>query len=145
MPSSSGRALEILSVDDDPADAMFLTEGFKASEHRVRLLTASSVDQGLGILTDPGRVRLPDLVLLDLRMPMRDGFEFLAAVRESPPPLRYLPIIVLSTSAAPDDFLKAYRLGANCYIQKPRDFEGYLRITHCIGVFWLNVVALQEP
>jgi len=142
---SPSRFFEILAVDDDPADATFLREAFQASKQPVRLVTASSVDAGLALLADRGRVRLPDMVLLDLRMPVRDGFEFLKAVRESPPPLACLPILVLSTSASPDDRLKAYCAHANCYIQKPTDFEGYVRLAHCIGEFWLNVATLLEP
>jgi len=83
----------------------------------------------------------PDLVLLDLNLPRKDGREVLAAMKQDPA-LRAIPVVILTTSQAEEDVLRAYNLNANCYVTKPVDFDQFMRIVRTIEEFWLNVVTL---
>jgi CheY-like chemotaxis protein len=87
----------------------------------------------------------PDLILLDLNLPKKDGREVLEEIKESPT-LKSIPVVILTTSASDVDILGSYRLHANCYITKPVDLEGFLKVVKSIDSFWLSVVKLpHEP
>ena len=85
----------------------------------------------------------PDLILLDLNLPKKDGREVLAEIKESAE-LKSIPVVVLTTSASEEDILKSYRLHANCYITKPVDLDGFLKVVKSIDSFWLSVVKLPR-
>jgi chemotaxis family two-component system response regulator Rcp1 len=85
--------------------------------------------------------RRPDLVLLDLNLPKKDGREVLAAMK-SDPSLKTIPVVILTTSQAEEDVVRAYKLNANCYVTKPVDFEQFTRIVQAIEQFWLTIVTL---
>jgi two-component system, chemotaxis family, response regulator Rcp1 len=87
----------------------------------------------------------PDLILLDLNLPKKDGREVLEEIKESPA-LKSIPVVILTTSASEEDILRSYRLHANCYITKPVDLAGFLKVVKSIDNFWLSVVKLpHEP
>lgn len=140
----AGRPIHVLLVEDDPGDVRLTQEALKRSKLLVMITVVSDGEQALQYLRRMGpyssSVR-PDLVLLDLNLPKVDGREVLAAVK-SDPELRMVPIVVLTTSAADADILKAYGLGGNCYITKPVGFEEFRRIVRAIEEFWFEVVKL---
>jgi CheY-like chemotaxis protein len=85
----------------------------------------------------------PDLILLDLNLPKKDGREVLEEIKESPA-LKCIPVVILTTSASEADVLRSYRLHANCYITKPVDLDGFLKVVKSIDNFWLSVVRLPR-
>jgi len=138
------RTIDILMVEDDPGDVRLTREALKGSK---LLHSLNVVEDGVAALDylrrDPPyqeAVR-PDLVLLDLNLPRKDGREVLAAMKQDPT-LRAIPVVILTTSQAEEDVLRAYHLNANCYVTKPVDFDQFMRIVRTIEEFWLNVVTL---
>ena len=85
----------------------------------------------------------PDLILLDLNLPKKDGREVLEEIKQSPA-LKSIPVVILTTSASEEDILRSYRLHANCYITKPVDLDGFLKVVKSIDNFWLSVVKLPH-
>lgn len=143
MSGASGRLADLLFVDDDLDDARFLLRGFEALSQRVRLRCAASVDEALAQLGP--QARPPDILLLDIRLPGRGGFELLDIVRGGREPLRCTPVIMLSVSNDPHDIRRAYCNGANAYIRKPADLGGYVKLAHCLTDFWLGAATLVHP
>lgn len=141
MPS---RPIQVLLVEDDPGDVRLTEEALKRSKLLVMMNVVGDGEQALQYLRQVGpyvgAVR-PDLVLLDLNLPKVDGREVLAAVKADPD-LRPIPVVILTTSAADGDILKAYGLGGNCYITKPVGFDEFRRIVRAIEEFWFEVVKL---
>ena len=138
------RSIDILLVEDDPGDIRLTREALKGSK---LLHDINVVEDGVAALDYLRRrspyehaVR-PDLVLLDLNLPRMDGREVLAVMKQDPA-LRAIPVVILTTSQAEEDVLRAYNLNANCYVTKPVDFDQFMRIVRTIEEFWLNVVTL---
>ena len=138
------RTIDILMVEDDPGDVRLTREALKGSK---LLHSLNVVEDGVAALDYLRRnapyqdaVR-PDLVLLDLNLPRKDGREVLAAMKQDDA-LRAIPVVILTTSQAEEDVLRAYNLNANCYVTKPVDFDQFMRIVRTIEDFWLNVVTL---
>ena len=141
MPS---RPIQVLLVEDDPGDVRLTEEALKRSKLLVMMTVVGDGEQALQFLRRVGPyagVVRPDLILLDLNLPKVDGREVLAAVKADPD-LRPIPVVVLTTSAADNDILKAYGLGGNCYITKPVGFDEFRRIVRAIEEFWFEVVKL---
>lgn len=140
----SSRPIQVLLVEDDPGDVRLTEEALKRSKLRVMMNVVGDGEQALQYLRQvgpyAGSVR-PDLVLLDLNLPKVDGREVLAAIKADPD-LRPIPVVILTTSAADGDILKAYGLGGNCYITKPVGFDEFRRIVRAIEEFWFEVVKL---
>jgi CheY-like chemotaxis protein len=136
--------IEVLLVEDDPGDVLMTQEAF--AEHKVgnRLQVVADGDEALAYLRQQGRyagaVR-PDLVLLDLNLPRRDGREVLAEIKADEN-LRHIPVVVLTTSAADEDILRSYELHANAYVTKPVDFEQFISVVRRIDDFFVSVVKL---
>lgn len=145
--SESVRAIEILMVEDNPGDVRLTREAFKDGRVWNRLHV---VEDGIAALDFLYRrapyeqVPRPDVILLDLNLPRMDGREVLSVIK-SDPPLRIIPVVVLTTSQAEEDVLRAYNLNANCYVTKPVDLEQFFRIVRAIEDFWLTVVRLPSP
>lgn len=142
----SGKPIEILLVEDNPADVRLTEEALKEGKVRNNLhVTRDGVD-ALEFLMRVGKyadaVR-PDLILLDLNLPRKDGREVLAAIKADPD-LKLIPVVVLTTSSAEADILKSYKLHANCYITKPVDLDQFVKVVKSIDDFWLTVVRLPE-
>ena len=141
---ASARPIEILMVEDNPGDVRLTREALKSCKV---LNTLHVVDDGVLALDFLHRrapyeqaVR-PDLILLDLNLPRMDGRQVLAAVK-SDPDLKVIPVVVLTTSEAEEDILRAYHLAANCYVTKPVDLHQFNRIVQAIENFWLTIVTL---
>jgi CheY-like chemotaxis protein len=139
-----GTPIEVLLVEDDPGDVLMTREAFE--EHKVhnRLTVVSDGAEALSYLRREGEfadaVR-PDLILLDLNLPRRDGREVLEEVKKDPD-LGRIPVVVLTTSAADEDILRSYQFHANAYVTKPVDFERFIAVIRQIDEFFVSVVKL---
>jgi CheY-like chemotaxis protein len=145
-PKPAGQPIEVLLVEDDPGDVLLIREAFDFNKVHNNLNVVNDGEQALDYLRGTGdyvgRTR-PDLVLLDLNLPRKDGREVLADVK-SDPDLRTIPIVVLTTSEAEEDVLKSYQLHANAYVTKPVDFERFVSIVRQIDDFFVSVVRLPS-
>jgi two-component system, chemotaxis family, response regulator Rcp1 len=142
--SFTGRAVEILLVEDSPSDVELTREALETAKVKSRLHVVEDGVAATDFLFRRGRFAAapePDIVLLDLNLPTKDGREVLAEVKTNPD-LAKIPIVVLSASQAEEDVLRAYQLHANCYIAKPVDFNQFLKIISLIEQFWLKLVQL---
>lgn len=132
--------IEILLVEDNPADVRLTQEALREGKVRNNLHIARDGEEALAFLRREGEPR-PDLILLDLNLPRRDGREVLKEIK-SDPRLMTIPIVVLTTSAAEADIVKSYSLHANCYITKPVDLDQFITVVKSIDDFWLTIVKL---
>lgn len=147
MGDSEGpRILHILSVEDDPTDIRLLHEALKESESWCYMSSARNGAEALDILFQRGKYKsrkLPDLIILDLNLPIITGHEVLLAVKANDT-LASIPVLVLSTSQNPNDINKAYDNGAACYIIKPRTFEELSEVAGAIRDFWYEKASLPN-
>jgi CheY-like chemotaxis protein len=137
-----GRVVELLLVEDNPGDVELTREALEEARVRNRLSVVDDGVQALAFLRRTGRYAdapRPDLVLLDLNLPRKDGREVLAEIKADPE-LRRIPVVVLTTSEAERDVLAAYELHANAYIVKPVDLDQFLAVVRSVEGFWLTVV-----
>jgi len=144
MNPDLGRPIEILLVEDSPSDTDLTVEALAAAKVTNRLSIVEDGVQAMAFLHRQGQYAeapRPDLILLDLNLPRKDGREVLAEIR-SDAKLTSIPVVVLTTSQAEQDVLRAYTLHANCYITKPVDFRQFLEVIEAIEGFWLSVVKL---
>ena len=138
------RAIEILLVEDNPGDVRLTREALKGSKVLNHL---NVVEDGVAALDYLHKVApyenvvRPDIVLLDLNLPKKDGREVLGTIKASPL-LKTIPVVILTTSQAEEDVLRDYHLNANSYVSKPVDFDQFMRIVQTIEEFWLTVVTL---
>jgi two-component system, chemotaxis family, response regulator Rcp1 len=141
-----GRPVEILLVEDNPGDVRLTQEALRESKVRNNLHVAVDGVEALAYLRREGRyaeVTRPDLVLLDLNLPRKDGREVLAEMKEDEQ-LRRIPVVVLTTSRAEQDIVKTYNLHANCYISKPVDLDQFITVVKSIEDFWFTIVTLPR-
>ena len=140
------KPIEILLVEDNPGDARLTREAFSMSEIENNLHHARDGEEAMRFLRRQGafaEAPQPDLILLDLNLPKRDGREVLEDIK-SDPLLVHVPVVILTSSQAEDDILRAYRLHANCFITKPVDFEKFIKVVGSIEQFWFTIVKLPE-
>ncbi len=145
MPSTDARTINVLLVEDDPGDVLMTREAFDDHLHN-RLDVVTDGVLALAYLRREGPYAdapRPDLVLLDLNLPRRDGRQVLREIKDDPD-LRHIPVIVLTTSQAEEDVLRSYQLHANAYVTKPVDFEGFLEAIKQIDHFFVSVVQLPK-
>ncbi len=139
-------AVSILLVEDNPADVQLTEEGLKRAKVLNRLDVVEDGEEALAFLRRQGRhgnaIR-PDLIFLDLNLPKMDGRQFLAEIKADPA-LNHIPVVVLTSSDADEDVLKAYKLQASCYVKKPVLFQEFLKTIKLIDEFWLTVVKLPR-
>src|ERR1700731_445586 len=124
---TGAETIEVLLVEDSPGDVRLTREAFKDAKVYLNLQVASDGAEAMAFLNREGEhanAPRPDLILLDLNLPKKDGREVLAEIKESPT-LASIPVVILTTSASEADILRSYRLHANCYITKPVDLEGF--------------------
>jgi CheY-like chemotaxis protein len=143
---SLGRPIEILLVEDNPGDVRLTIEALKEGKVSNHLSVARDGVEALSFLRREGphaNAARPDLILLDLNLPKKDGREVLAEIKEDSR-LRRIPVVVLTTSKAEEDILRTYDLHANCYITKPVDLEQFISVVRSIDDFWLSVVRLPS-
>jgi CheY-like chemotaxis protein len=139
-----GRPIEILLVEDSPGDVRLTREALTDAKVRNNLTVCVDGVEALACLRGEGEwkgARRPDLILLDLNLPKKDGREVLAEIKEDPD-LRRIPVVVLTTSKADEDILRSYNLHANCYISKPVDLDQFITVVRSIEDFWLTIVKL---
>jgi CheY-like chemotaxis protein len=138
--------VEVLLVEDSPGDIRLTREAFKDAKVHINLHVTLDGAEAMAFLKREqphANAPRPDLILLDLNLPKKDGREVLKEIKESPI-LGSIPVVVLTTSAAEADILRSYRLHANCYITKPVDLDGFLKVVKSIDSFWLTVVKLPR-
>jgi two-component system response regulator len=140
------RAIEILLVEDNPGDVRLTQEALKENKIRNNLhVTKDGVDamhflRKINGYKDAPR---PDLILLDLNLPKKDGREVLTEIKTDEE-LRSIPVVILTTSADEDDVAKAYQMHANCYVRKPIDLNRFIEVVKVIENFWLSIVELPR-
>jgi CheY-like chemotaxis protein len=144
MNLTSARPVEILLIEDSPSDAALTIEAIQAGKISNNLNRVADGVEAMAYLRQQGefaKLPRPDLIMLDLNLPKKDGREVLRELKNDPS-LKRIPIIVLTTSRADKDVLQSYELNANCYITKPVDFEQFIDVVKSIEHFWLSVVTL---
>lgn len=142
----ASRPIEILLVEDDPGDVLMTREAFEDYRIANRLTVVSNGEDAIAYLRKRGRyadVPTPDLVLLDLNLPRRDGREVLRDIKGDEE-LRRIPVVVLTTSEAEEDVIGAYNLHANAYVRKPVDFNQFVAAVRAIDDFFITVVRLPS-
>ena len=140
------KPIEILLVEDNPADIRLTQEALKESRMYNNIRVTMDGVEALNYLQHKGKYAdapRPDLILLDLNLPKKDGREVLAEIK-SDENLRRIPVVVLTTSAAEQDILKSYNLHANCYITKPVDLDQFITVVKAIENFWFTIVKLPK-
>jgi CheY-like chemotaxis protein len=140
------RAVEILLVEDSPSDADLTVEALSDGKVLNNLHWVEDGVEALAFLRRQGKYSdapRPDLILLDLNLPKKDGRQVLAEIKVDPQ-LKLIPVVVLTTSAAERDIVKTYELNANCYVTKPLDLEQFIAVVKLIEMFWLAVVKLPS-
>ena len=144
--SSVGRSIEILLIEDSPGDVRLTMEALKEAKVLNRLSVVTDGVEALHFLRRTGphaQAPSPDLILLDLNLPRKDGREVLEEIKRDPD-LRRIPVVILTTSQLEADVTRAYDLHANCYITKPVDFKQFISVVRSIEDFWLTVVKLPS-
>ncbi len=144
MYSSYIRPIEILLVEDSPSDVRLTLKVLNQAKVANRVSHVEDGVEALEFLRHEGKYKdspRPDLILLDLNLPRKDGREVLEELKNDPE-FATIPVVVLTTSKAEQDILRSYELRANCYITKPVDFPGLLDVIQSIEKFWLAVVSL---
>ena len=139
-----GRAIEILLVEDNEGDARLAIEALRDAKVRNNLSWVKDGMEALAYLRNEGEYAdalRPDVILLDLNLPKKDGREVLAEVKEDES-LRRIPVVALTVSQAEEDIIRSYDLHANCFISKPIDLEQFMRVVQAVEDFWLTIVKL---
>jgi CheY-like chemotaxis protein len=142
--SFNSQPIEVLLVEDDPGDVLMTQEAFAEYKIANRLTVVTNGEDAIAYMRKHGQfagVATPDLVLLDLNLPRRDGREVLQDIKADPD-LRRIPVVILTTSEAEEDVLAAYNLHCNAYVRKPVDFEQFVAAVRAIDEFFITVVRL---
>ena len=140
----TGRPIEILLVEDNPGDARLTLEALKENKVSNHLHIVKDGVEAMAFLRHEGKYAnapRPDIILLDLNMPRKDGREVLTEIKGNES-LRRIPVVILTTSQAEEDILRSYDLHANCYVTKPVDLEQFIKVVQSIEAFWLTIVKL---
>ncbi|MBI4962384.1 MAG: response regulator [Desulfomonile tiedjei] len=141
------QPVEILLVEDNPVDVMMTREAFTSGRVCNNLHVAEDGEEAMDFLYRRGKYSSapsPEIILLDLNLPRKDGREVLAEIKADPS-LRHIPVIILTTSADETDIWKSYELQANCFITKPVNLEQFTQALECVGDFWFTLVKLPAP
>ncbi|HEY9529823.1 MAG TPA: response regulator [Burkholderiales bacterium] len=141
---NENRPVEILLVEDNPGDERLTREALKEGKVYSNLHWVKDGVDAMEFLRRQGKhasAPRPDIILLDLNLPKKDGREVLQDIKNDPE-LKRIPVVVLTTSKAEEDVLRTYNLHANCYVTKPVDLEKFIVVVKSIDVFWLTVVTL---
>lgn len=144
MTAESPRSINILIVEDSPTDILIAREALSQAKLVNRLQVVEDGVEALAFLRRQGRYAdapRPDVIMLDLNLPRMSGQEVLAVIKADPD-LKTIPVVVLTTSRAEADVLRAYDLHANCYVVKPLDFPAFVEVVRSIRHFWFSVVTL---
>ena len=139
-----GKPIEILMVEDNPGDVRLTMEALRETKMNNNLRVIRDGTEALAFLNhegEYGNASRPDLILLDLNIPGKDGREVLKEIKADER-LSRIPVVILTTSQAEEDILKTYDLHANCYITKPVDLDQFVKVVRSIETFWLTIVRL---
>lgn len=142
--SEINRAINILLVEDNPGDIRLTQEAFKDGRIQNELNVVMDGEEAINYLKKKDKyisAKTPDIILLDLNLPKKDGREVLAEIKADPK-LMLIPVIILTTSSAQSDIIHTYSNHANCYIMKPVDFNQFINVVRTIENFWLTIVKL---
>jgi len=137
---------QILLVEDNEGDMILTMEALEGLKHQHIISRVKDGEQAIHYLKKEGvfeQAVLPDLILLDINLPRLDGKEVLTFIKQSIS-FKKIPVIILSTSNSERDIEECYQHGANCYVVKPSDLDGYVQVIHAIESFWLNTVNLPQ-
>ena len=143
---TDAKPMEVLLVEDSAGDVRLTREALKDAKVHVHLQVVPDGIEAMAFLKHQGQhvqAPRPDLILLDLNLPKKDGRQVLEEIKQSPS-LKSIPVVILTTSASEADILRSYMLHANCYITKPVDLNGFLDVVKSIDNFWLSVVKLPR-
>jgi CheY-like chemotaxis protein len=143
---TAAQPIDILLVEDDPGDTLITREALEQSKVANNLSCVVDGEEALAYLRREGghaEATRPDLILLDLNLPRRDGREVLAEIKADPD-LRRIPVVVLTTSQAEEDILRSYDLHANAYVSKPVDFDRFVEVVRQVDEFFFTVVRLPK-
>jgi len=138
------KPIEILLVEDNPGDVRLTIEAFKEAKVRNHLHVAVDGVEALEFLKNEGKfteATRPDMILLDLNLPRKDGRQVLEEIKDDED-LKRIPVVILTTSKAEEDILRSYNFHANCYVPKPVNLDCFLEVIKTIENFWLTVVIL---
>ncbi|MFC1491578.1 response regulator [Nitrospinota bacterium] len=141
---TSGTAIEILLVEDNPGDVRLTKEALNTVKFSNKIHVVWNGEEAMAFLRREGEFSdapRPDLILLDLNLPRKDGRDVLSEVKVDED-LKRIPVVILTTSSAEEDILKTYDLYANCYVTKPVDLEQFIKVLKAIDEFWLTIVKL---
>jgi two-component system, chemotaxis family, response regulator Rcp1 len=140
------KSIEVLLVEDNEGDVRLTQEALKEGKLFVHLNVARDGLEAIAFLHRVGvyeQAPVPDLILLDLNLPKKDGREVLQEIKDDPA-LMHIPVVVLTTSAADNDVVTTYGLHANCYITKPVDMEQFVKVVQLLEEFWFTIVRLPS-
>jgi CheY-like chemotaxis protein len=139
------NSLRILLVEDSPSDVRLIREALKDTPLEVEVTLARDGVEAMDYLrqSENGLVNRPDIILLDLNLPRKNGREVLAEVKADPN-LKQIPVLIMTSSKADEDITQAYNLNANCYIAKPSDLQEYVDVVRSIENFWFRTVTLPD-
>jgi two-component system, chemotaxis family, response regulator Rcp1 len=146
MNGPRARAVEILLVEDNPGDVRLIQEALRDGKVWNNPHVVTDGEAALDFVYRRGEFAdkpRPDMILLDLNLPKKDGREVLAVIK-SDLDLKRIPVVVLTTSKEEEDVLRAYNLAANCYVTKPVEFDQFMKVIRMIEDFWLTIVALPR-
>jgi CheY-like chemotaxis protein len=146
IPESLPQPIDILLVEDNEGDIRLTKEVLRGSKVHNNLIVARNGVEALECLRKQGKFEgtvRPDMILLDLNLPIMDGREVLAQIKEDPK-LKRIPVVILTTSKAEEDILKTYNLHANCYVTKPVDLDQFVKVVRSMEDFWLAIVKLPN-
>ena len=141
-----GRPVEFLLAEDNPGDVRLTKEALRESKISNNLNVVPDGVEAMAFLRREGKyfeAPRPDVILLDLNLPKKDGREVLAEVKADPH-LRLIPVVIITSSEAEQDVLRTYELHANCYVTKPVDLEQFIKVIQSIETFWLTIVTLPS-
>ena len=144
MNSISARPIQILLVEDSPSDAELTLTALKMAKVVNQVSHVEDGVEAMEFLRQEGKYaqsQRPDLILLDLNLPRKDGREVLEEMKGNPD-FQLIPVVILTTSQAEQDIIRSYKLHANCYITKPVDFKQFMHVVKSIEEFWLTIVKL---
>jgi two-component system response regulator len=139
------KLVDILLIEDNPGDVRLTKEALRDAKVLNKIFVVKDGVEAMEFLRKEGSfadMHMPDLILLDLNLPRKNGREVLAEIKNDPK-LKHIPVVILTSSNADEDILKAYDLHANCYVTKPVDLNGFVEIMRSMGEFWFTIVKLS--
>jgi CheY-like chemotaxis protein len=140
------KSIHILLVEDNEGDILLITEAFQEGKILNQISVVRDGEEAIRFLDPQGKItvsRQPDLILLDINLPKKNGHEVLQYIKNNDV-LKHIPVIMLTTSSSENDVDSAYKNHANCYITKPAELEGFLNVVAQIENFWTNIVTLPS-